>query len=574
MNIFRMKSVKPDSDSSGESFIESTEDKAKRMGRTPMQDLIVRIGSVAVVGVAVFIAIFSAETFINGVGFLRTFVTKYCSWWIVLCAFLSLIFCVIIALRYGKIRLGGPNAKPAFSYFSWVAMLFSTGQGVGLVFWAVAEPIMMQTQMPFVLQSEGMTSSGALAWTYFHWALPAWAIYAIVSLFMAYSRYNRGKDACFRATIEDLFPGKSKRVVGVIVEIFVVLAVIFGMTTSLGLASYQFSNGVSRLVGVEPTLFYVISALVLFGVISTIAVWLGVVKGIKRVSDANAVISIVFVILIFIFGPTLFLCYVFPESIGIFIDQFVNMSLFTEPSIALFGIDSYAETWQTFWSFFIFCWCFAFATFTAGFVSTISRGRSLREFVMGVVTVPVIVCMIWTLVLGGSGIFYDIQQGGLISAQTLNDSSLGLLLTIESVPIIAPLLVIMALILIAGYIITTINGGVVALGNFVSTSRKHSRSFNALLVICIMALALVFLITAGETFLTTIQFATVAGGIPFTIIVVMMGVQFFKWVKKDPQLPENAEEPIDPNIGPDLLAAFAEVGRYPAEVSEDNVDGN
>ncbi|MCB7038290.1 BCCT family transporter [Eggerthella sinensis] len=521
---------------SGELDPEPKHAQAARLGRTVRHDYLIRAVSVAIVLVVVGIAVVSASTFIDAVGALRTFVTQYCSWWIVLCAFLCFVVCVLVAVtKYGTIRLGGVDAKPAFSYFSWFAMLFATGQGVGLVFWAVAEPIMMYGGTPVAIPDPLFAGDAALAWTYFHWAIPAWAIYAIVSLFMCYARYNMHKDTTFRGTVEDLFPARAKRPAGIVVEILVVIATIFGLTTSLGLASYQFNSGIQQIFHIQTGAALQVAFVILFGCIATMSVWFGVVKGIKNISNFNAVVSIVFVVAVFIFGPTLYILGVLPESLSVFVDQFMLMSGFTEATNLASGIATYGDSWQAFWSFFIFCWCFAFATFTAGFVSTISRGRTLREFVGGVVFVPAAVCIVWTCVVGGTGVWAAMSNPDIV-AQTTADSSMGLFLTIDSIPLVGGVLTVVATILIGGYIVTSVDSGVMALSNFVSPAARQSRSFKAVLALCITALAVLFMVTAGQDFLNTIQFATIAGGIPFSIVVLLMGIQFFKWVRHDEQL--------------------------------------
>lgn len=521
---------------SGELDPEPKHAQAARLGRTVRHDYLIRAVSVAIVLVVVGIAVVSASTFIDAVGALRTFVTQYCSWWIVLCAFLCFVVCVLVAVtKYGTIRLGGVDAKPAFSYFSWFAMLFATGQGVGLVFWAVAEPIMMYGGTPVAIPDPLFAGDAALAWTYFHWAIPAWAIYAIVSLFMCYARYNMHKDTTFRGTVEDLFPARAKRPAGIVVEILVVIATIFGLTTSLGLASYQFNSGIQQIFHIQTGAALQVAFVILFGCIATMSVWFGVVKGIKNISNFNAIVSIVFVVAVFIFGPTLYILGVLPESLSVFVDQFMLMSGFTEATNLASGIATYGDSWQAFWSFFIFCWCFAFATFTAGFVSTISRGRTLREFVGGVVFVPAAVCIVWTCVVGGTGVWAAMSNPDIV-AQTTADSSMGLFLTIDSIPLVGGVLTVVATILIGGYIVTSVDSGVMALSNFVSPAARQSRSFKAVLALCITALAVLFMVTAGQDFLNTIQFATIAGGIPFSIVVLLMGIQFFKWVRHDEQL--------------------------------------
>ena len=494
---------------SGEVDPEPKEAQAARLGRTVRHDHVIRAASVAIVAVVLGIALVSADTFINAVGVLRTFVTQYCSWWIVLCAFLCFAVCIFVAVtKLGSIRLGGKDAKPAFSYFSWFAMLFATGQGVGLVFWAVAEPIMMYGGTPFNAPDPLFAGDTALAWTYFHWAIPAWAIYAIVSLFMAYARYNMHKDTTFRGTVEDLFPARAKRPVGIVVEILVVIATIFGLTTSLGLASYQFNSGIQQIFNIQTGQALQVAFVILFGSIATMSVWFGVVRGIKKISNANAVMSIVFVAAVFIFGPTLYILGVLPESLSVFIDQFMLMSGFTEAVNLGAGIASYGDSWQAFWSFFIFCWCFAFATFTAGFVSTISRGRTLREFVGGVVFVPAAVCIVWTCVVGGTGVWAAMSDPGIV-AQTNADSSMGLFLTIDSVPLIGGVLTVLATILIGGYIVTSVDSGVMALSNFVSPAARQSRGFNNIQTG--QALQVAFVILFGSIATMSVWFGVVRG---------------------------------------------------------------
>lgn len=565
------KSVQEEENETGEIDPESKEHRISRLGRSVGDDYLVRGISVGLALIVVICALVNGQMFIDAVGVLRKFVTQYFSWWIILMTALSLILCLFIAFsKYGKITLGGKDAKPAFSYFSWFAMLFATGQGVGLVFWAVAEPLMMmgsaQGGAPFnsLVTGIGADATAAfapdmgLAWTYFHWGIPAWPIYAIVSLFLAYARYNMRKDNTFRGSVEDLFKGGARKVVGLIAEILAVLATIFGLTTSLGLASFQFNTGVQELFGITTPFALQVGWVALFGLLATLSVWLGVVKGIKNISNFNAVTSIVLMVLVFVLGPTLYILGMIPESIGVYIDQFVMMSGYSEAENLATGIEVYADSWQTWWSFFIFCWCFAFATFTAGFISTISRGRTLRSFLIGVMAVGGGVCIVWTVIMGGAGCFAALSDPSIIEATNAN-SSAGLFLTLRSIPC-STLLVLVATILIGGYIVTSVDSGVMALSSFVSPAAKESRPFKAVLALSITALAVVFFLAAGADVLNAIQFACVAGGVPFSIVVVLMGIQFFKWVKHDPYLVELGEaEPMPEHwITAQQLKAFDE----------------
>ena len=567
----------------GEIDPEPKDQRAARLGREKTHDFIVRGIAVGVVALMMIIAVTNPEGFLNGVGGIRTVVTDYCSWFIILCTFLTLVLCAYYAFsKYGKIRLGGKDAKPAFTYFSWMAMLFATGQGVGLVFWAVAEPIYMLlpgSGYPFLGVPETFLGANGLAWTFFHWGIPAWPIYALMSLFMAYSRYNMHKDNTYRGSIENLFPKGARVPVGIIVEAIVVLVTIFGLTTSLGLASFQFNTGLQHIFPqLEASTALIAGIVIFFGLIATLDVWFGIVKGIKKVSNMNAILSFVLVGSCFILGPTLYILGVFNESMAVFIDQFMLYSGYSEAFNLAFTPD-YLETWNTWWSFFIFSWCFAFGSFTAGFISTISRGRTIKEFLLSICGVGGGVCIIWTTVVGGTGVFAALQDLSIAEAVTA-DSSTGLFYALNSVMPATPIpfiLTIVATVLIGGYIVTTVDSGVVAVSSFMSPKANESRTFKAILSLCVVALAAFFLIACGQQVLSTIQFTVIAAGVPMAVIVVLMWVQFQKTASHDPMLVElGLAEPFPEGSEWDLYMKEYEAGeaKRQAELQEMIESGN
>ena len=562
----------------GEIDPEPKDKRCERLGREKSHDFIIRGIAVAVVVLMMIVAVANPDGFMAGVATLRTIVTDYCSWFIILCTFGTLALCVYYAFsKYGKIRLGGKDAKPAFTFFSWMAMLFATGQGVGLVFWAVAEPIFMLAEgsgYPFLGVTENFLGANALAWTFFHWGIPAWPIYALMSLFMAYSRYNMHKDNTYRGAVENLFPKGARVPVGIIVEAIVVLVTIFGLTTSLGLASFQFNTGLQHIIpGLEPSTALLIGIIVFFGLIATLDVWFGIVKGIKKVSNMNAILSFILVGACLILGPTLYILGVFNESMGVFIDQFFLYSGYSEAYNLAFAPD-YLSTWNTWWSFFIFSWCFAFGSFTAGFISTISRGRTIKEFLLAICGVGGGVCIIWTTVVGGTGVFAALQEPTIVEAVTA-DSSAGLFYALDSIMVGTPvpyILTIVATVLIGGYIVTTVDSGVVALSSFVSPKAKESRTFKAVLALCVVALASYFLITKGQEVLSTIQFTVIAAGVPMAAIVVLMWVQFMKTASHDPQLVElGLAEPFPEGSEFDLYLKEYEAGEAERQADLQNI---
>lgn len=499
-------------------------------------DIAIRIATAAVVAIIVGAAVANPRVAYDVIQNLRTFITKYFGWWIVLAALLALALCLWIAFgKYRSIRLGGPDAKPEYSRFAWYSMLFACGQGIGLIFWSVAEPILVRTDNPLLDTFPVGIDNGAMAWSYFHWAVTAWAIYCIVAVCMAYARFNRGKSGSFRGACEDILPKPIRRGGGLVIEWLAVITTILGLATSFGFASMQFGSGLSSLFGIESSLLLKVGVIVVIGLITALSVFVGVQKGMQRISKANSVLSIILLVLVFVFGPTLFLLHLIPESIGTYIQAFVPMSTFMETSAAG-GLATWSDSWNGVWSVFIFCWCFAFSPFVASFIASISRGRTLREFVLGIIGIPSIVVVIWIGIIGGTALNFDDALGGAITAAVIQDTSSGLFAMGQAIPYVGLLVVAISTVLVGTYFVTSIDSGVHALSGFVSTVAKPSPPFKAVLVALIAVVTLVLLLLGGDGVLDTIQTGTIVGALPFTIIVVIMVANFIRSVRKDPQI--------------------------------------
>lgn len=515
-------------------------------------DVAIRIATAAVVVIIVVAAIANPQAAYGIIQSIRTGITEYFGWWIVLAATLALGLCLWIAFgKYRSIRLGGPTAKPEYSRFAWYSMLFACGQGIGLIFWSVAEPILVRADNPLLDTVSAGPVNGAMAWSYFHWAVTAWAIYCVVAVCMAYARFNRGKSGSFRGTCEDILPKPIRRAGGLVIEWLAIITTILGLATSFGFASMQFSSGVSSLFGIESTLLLKIGVIVVIGLITAISVFVGVQKGMQRISKANSVLSIVLLVLVFVFGPTLFLLHLIPESIGTYLQTFIPMSTFMDmPSAG--GLATWSDSWNGVWSVFIFCWCFAFSPFVASFIASISRGRTLREFVLGIIGIPSIVVIIWIGIIGGTALNFDDALGGAITAAVMQDTSSGLFAMGEAIPYVGVVVVALSTVLVGTYFITSIDSGVHALSGFVSTAAKPSAAFKAVLVGLISVVTLALLLLGGNGVLDTIQTGTIVGALPFTVIVVIMVANFIRAVRRDPQAPGPAcsdaiGKPNEPN---------------------------
>lgn len=519
------------------------EHDARSADKARKDDLTIRAATAAVVIIIVGAAIANPQAAYDVIQDVRTFITEYFGWWIVLAATLALALCLWIAFgRYRSIRLGGSDAKPEYSKFAWYSMLFACGQGIGLIFWSVAEPILVRADNPLLETNPVGAIDGAMAWSYFHWAITAWAIYCVVAVCMAYARFNRGKSGSFRGACEDVLPKPIRRGGGLVIEWLAIITTILGLATSFGFASMQFSSGVSSLFGIDSTLLLKIGVIAVIGLITAISVFVGVQKGMQRISKANSVLSIALLVLVFAFGPTLFLLHLLPESIGTYLQTFIPMSTFTDMPPAA-GLTSWSDSWNGVWSIFIFCWCFAFSPFVASFIASISRGRTLREFVLGIIGIPSIVVIVWIGIIGGTALSYDDALGGAITAAVMQDTSSGLFAMGQAIPVIGVVVVAIATVLVGTYFITSIDSGVHALSGFVSTAAKPSAAFKAVLVALISIVTLALLLLGGDGVLDTIQTGTIVGALPFTIIVVIMVANFVRNVKSDPQLAENKQSP-------------------------------
>lgn len=506
---------------------------SKRLHR---DDITIRVATAAVVILIVVGAVMNPGAAFDIIQNVRTFITQNFTWWIILASTLALALCLWVAFgKYGKIRLGGADARPEYSRFSWYSMLFACGQGIGLIFWSVAEPILVRGDNPLLANYPVGEVNGAMAWSYFHWAITAWAIYCVVAVCMAYARFNRGKNGSFRGACEDILPKKARHSGGLVIEWLAIITTILGLATSFGFASMQFSSGLSSLFGIESTLLLKVGVIVVIGLITAISVFVGVQKGMQRISQANSILSIVLLVLVFVFGPTLFLLHLIPETFGTYIQTFIPMSAFMETGIAG-TLASWSDSWNGGWSVFIFCWCFAFSPFVASFIASISRGRTLREFVLGIIGIPSAIVVIWIGIIGGTALNYDDALGGAITAAVMQDTSSGLFAMGQAVPYIGVVVVAIATVLVGTYFITSIDSGVHALSGFVSTAAKPSAAFKAVLVVLISVLTLALLLLGGDGVLDTIQTGTIVGALPFTVIVGIMVANFIRSLKHDPQI--------------------------------------
>ncbi len=500
-------------------------------------DAIIKVLSLAVVGGVVVVAVVSAEGAASAIGGFRTGVTQYFTWYFVVLASLALFYCVYMAAsRRGRIVLAGPDAKPEYGNFAWYSMLFACGQGIGLIFWSVAEPIMVRHDNPLAGRVGLDAVDGALIWSYFHWAVHAWAIYCVVALCLAISFHNGKAPLTFRDAVVGVIPPAAQRTAGLVVEVVAILATVFGLSTSFAFAAMQLGAGLSQTFGVENAGILRVGVIAGIAVVAAISVYIGIEKGMKRISEANSALSILLVVSVLVFGPTLYILSIVPQTIGEYGASMLWMGLWTDAAGAMSPIESWMNSWNGWWTVFIWCWCWAFSPFVGSFIARISKGRTIREFVIGVLGVPSVICVIWIGAVGGAAIFFDDASGGAVTEAVNRDTSLGLfamLKQIEWAPVSFALLLV-ATILVGTYFITSLDSGVHALAGFVASASRPSKTFRAALVVGIALIAFLLLTIGGESVVGTVQTGTIIGALPYTVVVLLMMANTLR-VTRDPE---------------------------------------
>lgn len=465
----------------------------------------------------------SAETF-SGI---NNSLNKNFNWLYVLTINLSFIFLLVVGIsKLGRIRLGGFNAKPEYSNFSWYAMLFSAGIGIGIFFYGVAEPI-YHLDIPQELQSGSTYDNFKMM--FMHWGAHAWALYGLVAVGLGYFAYNKKLPFSFRSLFYPLIKDKIFGIWGDIIDTFAVLAVLFGLATSLGLGANQINSGMNYVFGIPINSTVQIILIVVITFIATLSVVSGISKGIKLLSQANTIISGVLLVAILLIGPTVYILSTYMSSIGLYIKEFFHVGFFTATTPD--GI-----AWQGSWTVFYWAWWISWTPFVGTFIARISKGRTIREIAIGTVALPTIIITIAMTILGASGVYTNTLYDGVIKKAI--DSNIATAMfemfkyLIES-PALQMVFSFVAIIAIVLFFVTSSDSGSLVVDNLTSGGKQDSpktqRVFWALMEGLI---ALSVLLLGGEDALKTIQSAVVITGLPFAILLIIMMYSLSKELKK------------------------------------------
>lgn len=461
---------------------------------------------------------------------LQAMIVDNASWYYVLTVALILLFSVYLGLsRLGNIKLGPDHSRPDYSNLSWFAMLFSAGMGIGLMFFGVAEPVMHFLTPP---HGEGGTiyaARQAMQLTFFHWGLHAWAVYAVVALILAFFAYRHNLPLTLRSALYPLIGDKIYGPIGHAVDIFAVVGTLFGLATSLGYGALQVNTGISHLFSFVPV--GTASQVILIAVIcalATISVMSGLDKGVKFLSELNLGLAVVLMLFVLLAGSTVFLLQAYVQNVGSYISSIVSMT---------FNLYAYDKTdWFGGWTILYWGWWVSWAPFVGLFIARVSRGRTIREFVLGVLFVPAGFTFLWMTVFGNSAIDMILNQGNVILGQVIEqDVSLSLFAFLEQLPL-SGIFSYVALLMIVVFFITSADSGALVM-DMLCSHGKGSKGVRYRLFWSLGAgmVAIALLLAGG---LGALQTMAIASALPFVTVLMIAMYGLLKALNIDAQKQE------------------------------------
>lgn len=434
-------------------------------------------------------------------------------WFYVLAVAGFLVFVVAVAAsRYGAIKLGPDHSEPDYSYTAWFAMLFSAGMGIGLMYFGVAEPIMHYTDPPVGDPSTAAAARQAMRITMFHWGVHAWAIYAVVGLALAYFSFRQGLPLTIRSSLYPLIGERIHGPIGHAVDVFAVVGTLFGVATSLGFGAIQVNAGLEYLFDVPVGTGVQIALIAVITAFATVSVALGLDAGIRRVSEFNLILAVVLLVFVLVAGPTIFLLQTLVQNTGAYLSNLFSMT---------FNLYAYQPTgWIGGWTLFYWGWWIAWSPFVGMFIARISRGRTIRQFIVGVLLVPLGFTFLWMTVFGDTAIHMVMVQGitGLADAVAA-DESVALFRFLEELPL-ASVSSLVATVLVVTFFVTSSDSGSLVVDMLTSGGAEDSPTWQRVFWSVLEGVIAAALLVAGG--LGALQTASIASALPFAIVMIVI----------------------------------------------------
>ncbi|MEM9155093.1 MAG: BCCT family transporter [Cyanobacteria bacterium J06642_2] len=473
--------------------------------------------SAGLISLFVIVTLVFREPAENAFGAIQSFIAEAMGWFFILSVSLFLVVAVLLAFsKFGKIRLGGQDAKPDFPTFAWIAMLISAGMGIGLMFWSVAEPIFHFQDPPAVIGTiEPLSQDAAqqaLGITFFHWGLHAWGIYAIVGLSLAFFTYNWGLPLTIRSVFYPILGDRIYGWAGNAIDILAVASTLFGLATSLGFGVQQVNAGFNFLVGLPVNTPIQVGLILIITGFATASVVSGLDAGVRRLSELNMILAAVFMSFVLLVGPTLFILGSFVQVVGYYAASLPTLSFWTETFEG--------TAWQNSWTVFYWGWWISWSPFVGIFIARVSKGRTVREFVLGVLLLPSMLTFLWMSVFGGTAMSMELGDlTGVIGDAVSENVATALFVMLQQLPLSA-ITSFVGIVLVVVFFVTSSDSGSLVVDSLTSGGKLESpvpqRVFWA---VTEGVIAAVLLLGGG---LQALQTASIATGLPFAMVLLVM----------------------------------------------------
>lgn len=443
---------------------------------------------------------------------------------------IALFFLFILYLvfsRYAHIKLGPDDSEPDYSYISWIAMLFSAGMGIGLMFFGVAEPITHFIQPPIEQGGTVQAAQDAMLITYFHWGLQAWATYIVVGLALAYFAFRHGLPLTIRSALYPIIGERIHGWIGHTVDTFAVLGTMFGVATSLGLGVMQVNAGLNYLFDVNVSVSTQVILISIITIFATTSVVVGLDAGIRRISELNLLLALGLLLFVLIVGPTASLLGGFIQNLGNYLSNIVSM---TTRLYAYEPID-----WMGDWTLFYWAWWISWSPFVGMFIARISRGRTIREFILGVLLIPAGFTFLWLSIFGNSALFIELgTSGGDISEAAINDMPTALFVLLESLPL-TTIVSMLATLLIVTFFVTSSDSGSLVIDIITSGGNEDPPTWQRIFWAISEGIVASVLLVAGG--LAALQTAAITSALPFSFVMLLICYGLFKGLRMETGLP-------------------------------------
>ncbi|UXV43504.1 BCCT family transporter [Staphylococcus simulans] len=450
---------------------------------------------------------------------IKLWITDKLGWYYLILTTILVFFCVFLIFSpIGKLKLGKPNDKPEFNTISWFAMLFSAGMGIGLVFYGAAEPMGHFAAPPNAKPETAQAYTEALRSTFFHWGFHAWATYGVVALALAYAQFRKGEAGLLSKTLRPILGDKVDGPVGTIIDVLAVFATVVGVAVSLGMGALQINGGLHYLFGLPNNVWVQGIIIVVVTIMFIASAWSGISKGIQYLSNLNIGLGTILMIVALIIGPTVLILDMLTSSTGSLLNTFLANSFDTA------ALNPQKREWMSGWTLYYWGWWLSWSPFVGVFIARVSKGRSIREFVSGVLLVPALVSFIWFSVFGVLGIETGKKHKEIfeMSPETqlfavFNHLPLGIILSI------------VALLLIASFFVTSADSATFVLGMQTSYGSLEPASYiKVTWGVAQSLIAFILLFSGGDTGLNSLQSAAIISALPFSIVIILMMIAFYK----------------------------------------------